>query len=279
MPVPLTDDEFRLFSDWLAREYGIRFGPEKREILRARLEPRRAALALDSFDRLLFYVRYHPDREAERLRLISALTNKESYFFREGRQLEILRSEVLPSLADVRSRSRDDSVRILSMGAAAGEEPYTLAIVALEALAGCGLGVQVTGVDVDRAALDRARTAEYRPHAFRGVPEDVVERYFEPTSGVWRLRADVRETARFQHGNLVDPDWTGTVPPQDVVFCRNVLIYFQEEAVRQAVRNLYEVVRPGGYLFLGHAETLTRVPTRFVTERRPGAVFYRRVEE
>jgi chemotaxis protein methyltransferase CheR len=278
MPVPLTDDEFRRFSEWLASEYGIRFGPEKREILRARLEQRRAALALDSFDRLLFYVRYDPRREEERDRLIASLTNKESYFFRERTQLDMLRSEVLPSLAQER-RPGGGPIRILSMGAAAGQEPYTLAIVAREALAGTGIPFQVTGMDVDPGALDLARTGEYRAHSLRGMPEEVVDEYFLAVDGGWRLREEIREAARFQRGNLVDPAWTETVPPQDVIFCRNVLIYFREEAVHRAVRNLYRVVRPGGFLFLGHAESLTRVPTRFVAQRRPGAVFYRRVEE
>ncbi|MFP4624460.1 MAG: hypothetical protein ACLFRX_09810, partial [Gemmatimonadota bacterium] len=97
MPTPFTDDEYRLFSDWLAREYGLRFGPEKREILRARLDPLRAALDLPTFERLLFRVRFHPGREEDRRTLIAHLTNNESYFCRESSQLEILR-ELLQEL-------------------------------------------------------------------------------------------------------------------------------------------------------------------------------------
>ncbi|NIP79682.1 MAG: methyltransferase domain-containing protein [Gemmatimonadetes bacterium] len=279
MIVPLTDDEFRLFADWIAAEYGLRFGPEKREILRARLEPRRAELGLDSFERLLFHVRFHPDGREERARLVSLLTNNESYFFRESRKLEVLREEVLPALAEGARRTGQRPVRILSVGAASGEEPYTLAIMARETLGPRGVPFQVTGVDVDAAALERARAAVYRSHALRGVPEAVVDRYFEPEDGLWRLTEAIRGTARFQHGNLTDPGWPSTVAAQDVVFCRNVLIYFGEAAVRKAAENLYRSVRPGGYLFLGHAESLSRIPTRFVPERRPGAVFYRRAKE
>lgn len=278
MSVPMTDDEFHLFSDWLTREYGLHFGPEKREILRARLDPRRAALNLESFERLLFRVRYHSDRDIERDRLVASLTNNESYFFRETNQLDVIRDEILPAVArEVRPLSRPP--RLMSVGCAAGEEPYTLAIIAREVLGGAA-EVRIRGVDLDPDALGRARSATYRPHAFRTMDNVQRDRYFEPLErDRWRLRSPFRRTAQFQQGNLVAPEWPDSVPAQDIVLCRNVLIYFDEAALKRAVEHLYRVVRPGGYLFLGHAESLSRIPTRFVPERRPGAVFYQRPKE
>jgi chemotaxis protein methyltransferase CheR len=278
MQVPLTDDEFHLITEWLARDVGLRFGPERREILRARLEPLRAELDLPSFERLLFHVRFHPARAEARTRLLSDLTNNESYFFRESAQLDLFRTEVLPSVAkDARADGRE--VRILSAGSAAGEEPYTLAIIVHETLGSHGPKAIVTGVDLDASALDRARHGLYRDHAFRGVEERVRRRYFEPDTGGWRIRPELRAAARFRHVNLVDDGWVAGMEPQDVVFCRNVMIYFDDDGVRRATDHLYQVVRPGGFLFLGHAESLSRIPTRFVTERRTGAVFYRRPRE
>lgn len=280
MSPPLSDDEYRLFAEWLVQEYGLQFGPEKREILRARLEPRRAELNLPSFERLLFHVRYHPDRERERLRLLTHLTNNESYFFRERKQLEALGGHVIPALVpELRERGRS-SVRILSAGSASGEEPFTLAIVARQALAGTGVAPEITGVDLDIKALERAREAVYRTHAFRGVEDHIRERHFrQEPDGRWRLNGDLRDAARFRQGNIVDPGWGTDLPPQDVVFCRNVMIYFDDAAVKRAVANLHRVLRPGGYLFLGHAETLSRVPTPFVPVRRPGTVYYQRPKE
>ncbi len=278
MPTPLTDDEFRLFSDWLAQEYGLRFGPEKREILRARLDPQRSALNLDTFERLLFRVRYHPDREAERARLVASLTNNESYFFRETNQLDLIRDEILGVLAREHA-GRGGPLRLMSVGCAAGEEVYTLSILAREAL-GATSDVTITGVDLDPEALDRAREATYRPHAFRTLDDEVRDRYFESIERErWRLRPRFRAAAQFQQGNLVAPEWPDSVPAQDIVLCRNVLIYFDAPALERALENLYRVVRPGGYLFLGHAESLSRVPTRFVPKRRPGAVYYQRPKE
>jgi chemotaxis protein methyltransferase CheR len=279
MSVPFTDDEYRLFSEWLAEEVGLRFGPDRREILRARLEPLRAELDLPSFERLLFHVRYHPARSTAIDRMLSDLTNNESYFFRESAQLDLLREEVLPAARNLARAAGRPAVNLLSAGSAAGEEAYTLAILARAALAGTGIVPEVTGVDLDLAALDRAREALYTPHALRGVEDRVRDRYFRPEGRGWRLDPAIRATARFEQGNLVDPTWSNDRPPQDIVFCRNVMIYFDDAAVRRAVDNLYRAVRPGGWLFLGHAESLSRIPTRLVAVRRPGAVYYRRPEE
>jgi chemotaxis protein methyltransferase CheR len=276
MEVPLTDGEYLLISEWVAHEVGLRFGPERREILRARLEPLRAELGVPSFEKLLFHVRYHPARADARARLLSDLTNNESYFFRERAQLDVLRDEILPAVGrEARGEGRE--VRVLSAGSAAGEEAYTLAIIGRETLGRTGMAV--TGLDLDAGAIHRAVEGLYRDHAFRGVDEGVRRRYFRREEGGWRVRPDIRAAARFRHGNLVDGAGLAGLDPQDVVFCRNVMIYFDEEGVRRAVDHLYRVVRPGGFLFLGHAESLSRVPTRFVTERRAGAVFYRRPGE
>jgi chemotaxis protein methyltransferase CheR len=275
MAVRLTDDEFLLFSEFLVAEVGIRFGPERREILRARLEPLRAELGLPTFERLLFQARYHPGRADVMGRMLSALTNNESYFFREAAQLDLLRDEVLPYVGrDARSEARP--VRILSAGCAAGEEVYTLAIVARSVLGGLRGRVEIVGMDVDESALMRAREGFYRNHSLRGVEPDRRREHFIEQDGGWRIRPALQAAARFRHGNLVDPAWVSELEGQDVVFCRNVLIYFDEAGIRRAVDHLYQVVRPGGYLFLGHAESLSRVPTRFVPERRAGAVYYRR---
>ena len=276
MSPPLTDDEYRMISDWLATEYGLRFGPEKREILRARLEPRRAELNLPTFERLLFHVRFHPDRARERRELVSRVTNNESYFFRERAQLDELREATLPELARSAASEGRTTLRLLSAGSAGGEEAYTLSIIARDALRGTGVDAVVTGVDVDERALERARSAIYREHAFRGVDPDDRDRWFRAADGGWEVDPAISAAARFQHGNLVDPAWSRSLPLQDVVFCRNVMIYFDDEGIRRAVDNLYRVLRPGGRLFLGHAESLSRVPSRFESVRRPGVVSYRK---
>lgn len=277
----LTEREYRLFSEWLVERFGLRFGPEKREILRSRLEPRRAALGVDTFEQLYFHLKFHPDREAELERLTPHLTNNESYFFRERGQLDVLREEGLEATRRRLERLGRRELRVLSAGCAAGEEPYTLAMIVRES----GLfrppwKVSVTGVDLDPMALKRAERALYTENAFRRLEPEVRERWFTPVEeGGWELSGEIRSMVSFRRANLSDPGWAAALPPQDVVFCRNVLIYFDEEGLTRAVEGLYRALAPGGYLFLGHAESLSRVATPLVAERRPGAIFYRRPEE
>jgi chemotaxis protein methyltransferase CheR len=275
---PLTEREHRLLGELLAERVGLRFGPEKRDILRSRLEPRRAELGLDSFEQLFFHLKFHPEREREWERLVPHLTNNESYFFREPGQLDVLRDEVLGCVRERLERSGRREVRLLSAGSSAGQEPYTLAMIVRESrLFPPPWRVRITGVDLDWSALDRARAACYTENAFRRLDPAVKERYFRPVEeGCWQLVPEIRSMVDFRQANLSDPSWTRELPPQDVAFCRNVLIYFGEESLRRAVEGLYRALAPGGYLFLGHAESLSRVPTRLEPQRRPGAIFYQR---
>jgi chemotaxis protein methyltransferase CheR len=277
MRPPLNDEEFRLFGEWLAEEYGLQFYPGKRDILRARLEPRRVELGFDTFEQLYFHLKFHPEREQERQQLLPHLTNNESYFFRERPQLEVLRESVLPELRERLRQSGNREIRILSAACAAGEEAYTLAIVAQQTgLFAAAWRVRVTGIDVDPRALERAACGQYTGHAFRGVTEEVRDRYFRRVDDKWTIDPQIQDVVTFQRANLVSRSWVRDLAPQHVVFCRNVLIYFDDEGITRAAAALYDVLAPGGYLFLGHAETLSRVPNRFTTVRRPGAVFYQR---
>ncbi|HEV2148050.1 MAG TPA: CheR family methyltransferase [Longimicrobiaceae bacterium] len=274
----LSEEEFRLWGEWLAEEYGLHFGPERRDTLRSRLEPRRSALGLPTFEDLLFHVKFHPEREAERERLVPHLTNNESYFCRERGTLEVLRGDVLPRLRERLGAAGE--LRILSAACAAGEEVYTLAAVVRESGLFAPGRVRITGVDLDPAALERARAAAYTEHAFRGTSPEFRERWFEVDGeGRWTVRPELRAGVELRRANLVDPGWWKPLGPQHVVLCRNVLIYFGDEALRRAAEGLYAALTPGGCLFLGHAETLRRVPTPLEVERRPGAIFYRRPEE
>lgn len=274
----LTDSEYRRFSDWLREEYGLTFGPEKRDILRSRLEPMRVELSFETFEQLFLHLKFHPERRGDREKLIPHLTNNESYFFRESPQLELLKDEVLRSVAErVQARKRHE-IRILSAGCAAGEEPYTIAML-LRDFRGLppGMRLRITGIDLDPEALRRAREGSYTENAFRRIEKPVRDRFFTLNGdGRWKIAEDLRQMVRFERANLAASDWPGRLPKQDVIFCRNVLIYFDERGMQTAVESFYSALDPGGCLFLGHAESLSRVPTKFVAVRRPGAIYYQK---
>lgn len=281
MSPALSEREHRLIGEWLSERFGLCFGPEKRDILRSRLEPTRVQLGLDSFEQLYFHLKFHPGREGDWERLIPQLTNNESYFFRETGQLEVFRDEVLPAVRARAERRGARDVRILSAGCAAGEEAYTLAILVRDSgVFPAPWRVRITGVDIDPEVIERARLARYTQNAFRRTDPQIRGRHFQPAGdGVWELDGSIREMVEFTGANLIEASWPRKIPPQDVIFCRNVLIYFDAAATRAAVASLYRALAPGGWLFLGHAESLSRVPTRLVSERRPGAIFYRRPED
>ena len=275
----LSDAEFRMFREWLVAEYGLDFGPDRRDILRARLEPARRDLGFDSFHQLLFHLKYHPSRDSERRRMLQHLTNNESYFFRETAQLDVLRDELLPAFHEGPRTRRRGGIRLLSAGCARGEEAYTLAMVVDASQVPLDPGVTILGVDVDEAALQAARCGRFREHSFRRIPPSIRQRYFEREGdGTWCVDDRIRSAVDFRQANLVDEGSWRSIPPQDVIFCRNVLIYFSDESMRRAVRILHAALAPGGYLFLGHSESLSRVATPLETVRRPGTVFYRKPE-
>ena len=274
----LDDREYRLFSEWLSEEYGLCFGPAKRDILRARLDARRVALGFDSFEQLYLHLKFHPEREQERRLLLPHLTNNESYFFRESAQLDELASVVLPALKGSMEGTDRRELRLLSAGCAAGEEPYTLAMTARDRAALLPpWSVRITGVDLDTEALARARAGEYGQNAFRRLKDPERTRFFDATGpATWTVKPAIRSLVTFAQANLVADGWWRAFPRQDVIFCRNVLIYFDEANVARAINGLYELLNPGGYLFLGHSESLSRIPTRLEAVRRPGVIYYRR---
>ena len=274
----LSDREYRLFSEWLSEDYGLCFGPAKRDILRSRLDARRVALGFDTFEQLYVHLKFHPERDSERKLLLPHLTNNESYFFRETAQLDALAEEVLPALQKELEPTSRREIRVLSAGCAAGEEPYTIAMLVQQRKAfRPPWSVRITGVDLDSDVLARASRGEYGLNAFRRLAEPERSRYFDATGAErWAVKPEIRSMVTFGQANLVSEGWWRAFPRQDVIFCRNVLIYFDDPSITRAIAGLYESLLPGGYLFLGHAESLSRIPNRFTPVRRTGVIYYRR---
>jgi chemotaxis protein methyltransferase CheR len=190
--------------------------------------------------------------------LAERLTIAETYFLRHEEQFRALADVVVP--ARVQAREPDRTLRVLSMGCATGEEPYTVAIVVRDALLRQGLGpgwsVSVVGVDVNPAVLRRAQRGRFGRWSLRATPDAVLRRWFRPDGDRMVLDGEIRRTVRFVAGNLADEDARWWSPgTYDVVFCRNVIMYLTPEHAAAAVARLVASLAPGGFLFLGHAET------------------------
>ena len=208
--------------------------------------------------------------------LINAITVNETYFFREAHQLACLAGSILPEI--VARRGPGDLVRLWSVPCSTGEEPYSLALWLLENWPLVdAYNVEIVGSDIDTRAIEAARAGVYGERSTARLPPAVLRSYFEAASGTARrLIADLRESVTFTAANLVDPASMAGQGRFDVVFCRNVLIYFDEASRLAAADNLFRALNPGGFLCLGHTESMARICDRFVVRRLPEAIVYQR---
>jgi chemotaxis protein methyltransferase CheR len=208
--------------------------------------------------------------------LINAFTINETYFYREEAQIAALATHMLPAL--VADRVPGSLVRIWSMPCSTGEEPYSIAIWLLENWAMVDAWhVDIVGSDIDTAALDRARRGVYGARALQRLPAAVRDRYFLPERDDEReIIDDLKESVQFRPANLIDPLAMRGQGRFDVIFCRNLLIYFDDDARRTAADQLFDSLNPGGYLCLGHTESMSRITDRFETVRFGDTVVYRR---
>jgi chemotaxis protein methyltransferase CheR len=209
--------------------------------------------------------------------MISHLTNNETYFFREAPQLQVFADPILRDLKERKAAAGDRTLRILSAGCSSGEEVHTLGMLIHDSgQFFWGWDVQIHGMDVDAVAVDKARKGLYFHNSFRSLSPAVVERHFVRQAAGAQVKDGIRRFARLRQGNLMDPASYEGLAPLDVVFCRNVLMYFSDAAILRVVDLFHEALAPGGYLFLGHAESLSRITDRFTPIRFQGAIVYQK---
>lgn len=267
----MTSEEYLLLNEHISGRFGISFSEPRRQVLEIRLRPRLKALRLRSFRDYHLYLQC--DTNGESQKLAEAVTNNETYFFREPDLLGDL-LDAAPGLA-----GRGGTLRVLSAGCSSGEEPYTLTLLAQARAAGSGtVRLDIDAVDIDHSRLALARQAEYGRSSLRLLQPEEIDRYFTAAGpGRWSLKPKLRGSIRFAWGNLIDlstlPIPAGTC---DAVLCRNVLIYFSEEAVHRAVESFAALLRPGGLLLLGATESIIGLSSRFETVRLGRGICYRR---
>jgi len=275
--VELSEEEFRLLRDFIHDQFGLFFDDNQRGSLRSRLAGRLASLGLASFEDYFHYLRFGPEHLEERERMATHLTNNETYFYREMPQLQVFADSVLKTLKDKKAARDDRRLSVLSAGCSSGEEAYTLAMVIYDSgLFFWNWDVEVTGMDVDPTALEKARRAVYHPNSFRSIPPATLAKHFVKEPGGARVKDSIRKLVRLRPGNIVEPASYEGLAPLDAIFCRNVLIYFSDAMVRKVVALFLEALAPGGYLFLGHAESLSRITDRLTPIRFQGAMGYQK---
>lgn len=276
MSAEVEVDDLERFSAVISARLGLYFDEGKLgflgEVLRRRLEASR-----EDTGSYLSRVDTRASRE-ELGALARELTVPETYFFRHVDQYRALKDIVLPERFAAQASSKRLAIR--SLGCASGEEAYSLAILARDTLPDSTWELSVLGVDVNPAIIDKARRARFSAWALRETPESDRQRWFRAEGRDFVLDEGVRASVRFEERNLVEDDPHFWQPETcDVIFCRNVIMYFTPEHAQAVIRRIARALRPGGYLFLGHAETLRGLSNDFHLSHTHGTFYYRRKEE
>ncbi len=276
-PALLADADLARVCELLYRQTGILVPADRRPFIERRVRERMGATGTDGVPGYLARLRADTDGEVQLF--VNAFTVNETYFFREAHQLHCLTASLMPAVAA--GRDPADPIRIWSMPCATGEEPYSLAIWLLEHWPEVDRWeIEIVGSDIDTRALAAAGAGRYGARALGRLPPDLVARYFTAEAGTavpsWRILPELRDSVRFSRRNLVDGPGMAQEGRFDIVFCRNVLIYFDDASRRLAANTLFSALRPGGFLCLGHTESMDRIPSRFRTRRFPEAIVHQR---
>ena len=267
-PIPdLAAEQFQLFQALVLRESGIHLGPKNRAMLVSRLWKRLRALELSSFSS--YYRRVKADPQ-EMVLMLDCICTNETHFFREPAAFECLRSRIFPEwLANADARKHGRTLRIWSAACSTGEEVYSLAMMLLTYFPpSTGWNLEVLGTDLSTRVLARASAAKWPVDKISDIPVEYQRKFFlkgfGPDNGKIKAVDALRQIVRFQRVNLTREPYAVT-GPFDLIFCRNVLIYFQWETKIRVVDALGKYLMPNGYLFLGHAESLHGVADRLQT--------------
>lgn len=267
--------DWKLLSDLIQTRFGLMFDGGRRDILDSRLRSRMRELRLESLRDYYLHLRFHPDREAELTRLACLITNNETYFFRETHQFDILIRHVLPPL---RPSLKGRSLKVLCAGCSSGDEAYSLVIALQNAgLEAAGITWEIEAHDVDSEQIAKGREGLYAQGSLRACDPETRQRYFTAVDCSYRLKERHRQGVSFFETNLVAPRRPLGRGVYDVILCRNMLIYFTPSAFTSVIDLFAQSLRPGGYLMLGHSESLLDRDSPFVSVLLDGAVVYRKL--
>lgn len=271
----ISQEEFLKFREFFYRKTGIHFDNGKRYFVDKRLHERIRASGCENFRNYFVNLRFEASG-LELQTLVNLLTVNETYFFREAYQFDCL---VHHMLNEVASRKKPgELIRIWSMPSSSGEEPYSIAIYLLERWPGVvRYDVEILASDIDTQILDRARRGVFSPRSVHALPQAYLSKYFKPRpDGDYQICQDLRDSVEFSRVNLHEAASSRRFRDIDVIFCRNLLIYFDELSRRQAAEMLFAALNPGGFICLGHSESMSRISSLFKIRKFPEAIVYQR---
>jgi len=275
--IKMTLEEFEMIRDFIHEKAGIYFAENKMYLVQNRLEKRMAELGMKTVRDYFYHVKYDVSQK-EFNRLMVLMTTNETSFFRNEPQLLCFSDEVLPLI--IREKMQfggTKSLKIWSAGCSTGEEPYTLAILILETLKNLsGWNVEIIANDISEDVLQKARRGEYSGMTLRNVKPEILSRYYSKSGDVYTVKTEVKSLVKFSQINLNEPRKLSLMTNMDAIFCRNVMIYFSDDVKKQIVRGFFTSLRPGGYFYIGHSETLHGISKAFKLVYFKNALVYQK---
>ena len=272
----MSEEEFHLLRDSIYSHCGIFFDTGSKYLLEKRLAGRLVALNLTSFRDYYQYLKYNRRKDQELMDIMDILTTNETYFFREAFQLKAFTDEIIPALLQEKSSGGKRSLRIWSAGCSTGEEAYTIAMLLHGNTELRGWKLEIVGTDISQRVLQHARRAVYGKSAFRTTDEKYVRRFFVEQDEGLKVCDEIRDLVTISHLNLFDTNRMVMLGKMDLIFCRNVIIYFDLAAKKRVVESFFTTLYDGGYLLLGHSESLMNVTTQFTLRHFKNDMIYQK---
>jgi len=274
-PPAITDTDFQKFAEFFYRKTGIHFDEGKRYFVDKRLVERIQATGADNFRAYFVALRFEADG-AEMQHLVNTMTVNETYFFREAYQFDCLVNSLLDDVA--RRKPPGSRIRIWSIPSSTGEEPYSIAIYLLERWARIEqYDVEILSSDIDTTVLKAAERGVYSQRSISHLPPAYLRKYFvQQGDGDYRISRDLVSAVEFSRVNLSEPADTRRFRDIDIIFCRNLLIYFDDLSRRVAAEAMFDTMSPGGFICLGHSESMSRMSSLYTVRRFPDAMVYQK---
>lgn len=272
--IVISEEDFQKFREFFYRKTGIQFEASKRYFVDKRLVERILATASGTFRAYFMLLRFQASGE-ELQQLTNLMTVNETYFFREEYQFKCLVGSILP---EVTAAKKDNSpVRIWVIPSSSGEEPYSIAIYLLEYWAEINnWDIEIISSDIDTKILAQARQGLFSARSVQQLPAHILQRYFKRMNDGYQISDELRQSVEFTRVNLSELTDTRAYRNFDVIFCRNLLIYFDDLSRKTAAETFYDVLKPGGYICLGHSESMSRISSLYKVRKFPEAIVYQK---
>ena len=273
----MVPEAFKQLRDLIYQKSGMFFPDNKAYLLESRIGQRVKEKGCRTFEEYASVLRHESD-EKEFTLLFNSITINETSFFRDIEQLDVVVNGLLREVTEEKIKKGNKKLRIWSAASSSGEEPYTIAIYLLEKQASlAGWDIEILGSDISEAVLSSARRGIYGNYAVKNTPENYLKKYFTSNGdSTFSVRPEVKQRVRFANVNLYDGQRLKSIKEIDIILCRNVLIYFDENSKRKVIAGLYDSLNPGGYLAIGRSESLHNLTRAFRLENKDRMVFYKK---